>query len=226
MNNYELIIFDWDGTLMDSVGRIVSCMQSAAKAENLAVPTAKQVKNIIGLSLPTAIDVLFPNCSAEIAEHIIQQYKHHYVEVDKTPTPMFANALALLTDLRDRHKILAVATGKARAGLQRVFQLSDTEHFFHTSRCADEALSKPDPQMLQSILAELNISPDKALMIGDTSYDLSMAKRAGVASIGVTYGVHNKTVLSQYDPIAIVDSLAELQVLLSDATSLQPAVIK
>lgn len=216
MNNYELVIFDWDGTLMDSVARIVSCMQSAAKVVELTIPSTDGVKNIIGLSLPKAVATLFPSCNEQQAVEVIAQYKHHYVAVDKTPTPLFNDAVHLLSQLRENNKLLAVATGKAREGLERVWQLSDTKHFFHTSRCADEALSKPDPEMITSILAELSIPAEKAIMIGDTSYDLEMARRAGVASIGVTYGVHDKEILASYQPKVIVDSLAEIQALFAN----------
>lgn len=215
LQDYELIIFDWDGTLMDSVARIVSCMQSAAKNTGLVIPEAEQVKNIVGLSLPKAMNILFPSCDKQQAEAVIAQYKHQYIAEDNTPTPLFENAITLLAYLRDKNKLLAVATGKGRNGLERVWGISETKHFFHTSRCADEALSKPDPEMLLSILSELSVPAEKAIMIGDTSYDLEMARNASVASIGVTYGVHDKDVLALYQPKVIVDSLAELQALFS-----------
>ena len=214
MHNYKLIIFDWDGTLMDSVGRIVSSMQSSARVIDVEVPTFDQAKQIIGLSLPKAIQALFPDCTAEQETLLIAQYKHHYVEVDTTPTPLFEHALNLLNQLKSNDKLLAVATGKARAGLQRVWQASDTEHFFHASRCSDDSLSKPDPDMINGLLAELGIETHEAVMIGDTSYDMEMAQRAGVDRIGVTFGVHDYEILSQHQPRAIVNSLAELQHLL------------
>jgi phosphoglycolate phosphatase len=214
MRSYKLIIFDWDGTLMDSVGRIVSSMQAAAKSAKLSIPSDHDAKQIIGLSLPKAIEILFPKRTEAQAEFLIAQYKLQYVELNTTPTPLFDNALNLLTRLRTTDKLLAVATGKGREGLQRVWQVTDTEQYFHTSRCADEAHSKPDPQMLHSLLTELNIEAKQAVMIGDTSHDLEMARRAGVDSIGITLGVHDKDVLSQYQPKAIVDSLFELETLL------------
>jgi len=214
MHNYKLIIFDWDGTLMDSVARIVYSMQASARIINMEVPTFEQAKQIIGLSLPKAIPILFPNCTNEQEILLVEQYKHHYVEINTTPTPMFANALNLLSELKENNKLLAVATGKARAGLQRVWHASGTEHFFHASRCADESLSKPNPDMINSLLAELDIKAHEAVMIGDTSYDMEMAQRAGVDRIGVTFGVHDQLVLSQHQPMAIVDSLADLQRLL------------
>lgn len=211
LNQYQLIIFDWDGTLMDSIGRIVSCMRTAAKLMQQPVPLEDEVKQIIGLSLAKAVDVLFPQCDAQQQQKLIEHYHHQYIEEDTTPTPLFENAVDLLEQLEKNNKIIAVATGKARAGLERVMSMSDTKHFFKTSRCADEANSKPDPDMLHQILAELNISPDKAIMIGDTSHDLKMAQAAGIASIGVTFGVHSKAVLNKFNPITVVDSLAQMQ---------------
>jgi len=215
MHTYKLVIFDWDGTLMDSVDRIVYSMQASAIALSFEPPSYNQAKQIIGLSLPKAIQTLFPNADEEQVQILMAQYKHQYVEVNTTPTPLFNNALELLTQLKQENKLLAVATGKARAGLQRVWQVSDTEHFFIASRCADECASKPDPDMINSLLNELNIKKHEAVMIGDTSFDLEMAQRAGVDSIGVTYGVHDTEVLSKYQPKVIVDSLAELHQLLT-----------
>jgi len=214
MHHYRLVIFDWDGTLMDSVGRIVSSMQAAADCCQLTIPTSTDVKEIIGLSLPIALERLFPNGTKEQLSLMLEQYKYQYVDGDNTPTPLFDNARALLSALKLENKLLAVATGKGRQGLERVFSITDTEHFFHASRCADEATSKPDPQMVLSLLEELNISPEQAVMIGDTSHDMAMAQAAGVDRIGITLGVHDRAVLSQYQPKAIVDSLVELQQLL------------
>ena len=214
MKQYDLIIFDWDGTLMDSIARIVSSMQAAAVSLSMNAPDDDQVKNVIGLSLPKIMEILFPLASKQQADALIAQYKLQYQEKDTTPTPLFNNALPLLTQLHNSDKLLAIATGKGRKGLERVLKLSNTQHFFHTSRCSDEAKSKPDPQMLQSILDELSMPVERAIMIGDSSHDLDMARRAGMASIGVTYGVHKKAILAQYQPKAIVDSLTELQSLL------------
>lgn len=215
MFEYKLVIFDWDGTLMDSIARIVSSMQAAAHHCQLNIPSVSCVKNIIGLSLPKALDILFPGASQTDITALLEQYKFQYVEGDSTPAPLFEHALSLLKALSDNDKLLAVATGKGRQGLQRVFSATQTEHFFHASRCADEARSKPDPQMLLSLLAELSVAPEQAVMIGDTSYDMQMAQAAGIDRIGITLGVHDRDILNHYQPIAIVDSLAELQQLLS-----------
>lgn len=214
IKDYQLIIFDWDGTLMNSIDRIVSSMQNAALLSQLVKPSAEHVKEIIGLSLPAAITTLFPDNSSEQTAALVAQYKHQYVEVNNTPAPLFNDAIALLTNLQQESKLLAVATGKGRVGLERVFQTTQTGHFFHASRCADEVKSKPHPEMLHSLLEELHIDKSQAVMIGDTCHDLKMAQSAGVDRIGVTFGVHDREVLSQYQPKAIVDSLTELQTLL------------
>lgn len=214
MQHYKLVIFDWDGTLMDSVERIISSMQSAAKTVGLTIPSSEEVKQIIGLSLNVGLKKLFSTISTEQLDAMLVEYKYQYLEGDQTPTPLFDNAMSLLLSLKQERKLLAVATGKGREGLNRVLQISDTNHLFNTTRCAGEMPSKPDPEMLNSILAELSIAPHEALMIGDTSHDLEMAKNAGIDSIGVTFGVHDKDVLQQYAPKAIVDSISELHALI------------
>jgi phosphoglycolate phosphatase len=215
MQHYKLVIFDWDGTLMDSIGRIVSSMQAAAIDCLLEHPTNDEVKNIIGLSLPVALEVLFPSGSKQQLDRMLEHYKYQYVHVNNTPTPLFDGALTLLKALTQKKILLAVATGKARQGLQRAFEMTGTEHYFHASRCADEANSKPDPQMILSLLEELNVLPEHAVMIGDTSHDMAMAQAAGIDRIGITLGVHDKKVLDIYKPKAVVNSLSELQQLLT-----------
>ena len=214
MQNYKLVIFDWDGTLMDSVDRIVSSMQSAAKVVGLTVPSHEAAKQIIGLSIPEALKALFNGITDEQIEIMRLEYKYQYLEGDTTPTPLFNNAINLLTQLKENRKLLAVATGKGRDGLNRVLEVSETSTFFNTTRCAGEMPSKPDPTMLLSILDELNLAPHEAIMIGDTSHDLKMAQNAGIDSIGVTFGVHDREVLNQYNPKVVVDSLTELHGLL------------
>ncbi len=215
MNKYKLVIFDWDGTVMDSVGRIVSSMRGAAKDLDLDIPSEIQVKNIIGLSLPEAIAILFNDDCSELTERIRLRYQEHYLHIDETPTPLFDNAINLFDKLLFQKKLLAVATGKGRDGLERVWKMSETKAYFHSSRCAKECQSKPHPEMIEQILEELNVNPDEAIMIGDTVHDMAMAQNAGVDRIGVTFGVHNRDTLAQYQPKAIVDTLAELEVLLT-----------
>lgn len=215
MQHYKLVVFDWDGTVMDSVGRIVSSMRSTAKDLGLSMPSDEQVKNIIGLSLPEAIRLLFPGCDDETVTKVKSRYNDHYVHIDTTPTPLFDSAEELFTALLSQDKLLAVATGKGRNGLDRVMNLSSTTSYFHTSRCAQECQSKPHPEMLHQILDELEILPSEAVMIGDTVHDMAMAKNAGVDRIGVTFGVHDRNELCEYQPVAIVDSLSELASLLT-----------
>ncbi|MCW8833616.1 MAG: HAD-IA family hydrolase, partial [Colwellia sp.] len=184
----------------------------------LAIPSNNDVKQIIGLSLTTALEELFLAITPEQIDAMLVEYKYQYLEGDTTPTPLFEHAITLLTTLKQENKYLAVATGKGREGLNRVLHISETSAFFHTTRCAGEMKSKPDPQMLHSILAELAIAPHEAIMIGDTSHDLKMAQNAGIDSIGVTFGVHDSDTLAKYQPKAIVNSLAELHALLAQST--------
>lgn len=214
MSNYKLVIFDWDGTLMDSVGKIVLSMQAAAKVLNLTPATFEQGKSIIGLSLSKGIEQLFPQSSTELQDKIEKEYKYQYLEVNNTPTPLFDNALELLTSLKESNVLLAVATGKARPGLERVLNMTETEHLFDATRSASDCRSKPDPEMITSLLTEFNIDACDAVMIGDTSFDMEMAKHANVDRIGVSFGAHAIDVLNQFEPKAIVHSLDELEKLL------------
>lgn len=215
MNHYKLYIFDWDGTLMDSVGRIVSSMQAAAKIADLSVPHVDSAKGIIGMSLLLAIDKLFPTASDEQKQAVFQHYKQQYLEVNQTPTSLFNHSVTMLETLNNREKIVTVATGKARAGLERVWLETDTKHLFHASRTADEAESKPHPDMIFQLLDEFDVAAKDAVMIGDSMFDLKMAQAAGVDSIGVTMGAATREALSQYSPLAIVDSVSELSALVT-----------
>lgn len=214
MKNYKLIIFDWDGTLMDSVDRIVSSMQDAAVSVGIKPPSTLAAKSIIGKSLDDAMIELFPLSSPQVWQEIKGAYKAQYIGLNKTPTQLFEYTLPLLEKLKRQSKVLAVATGKGRDGLERVWDVTSTKHFFTSSRCAVECQSKPHPEMLLQLLDELNVEAADAVMIGDTVHDLAMAENAGIDSIGVTYGVHNRQELAQHNPKAIVDSLIELERLL------------
>ena len=210
MNNYKLYIFDWDGTLMDSVGRIVSSMQAAAEMTNVPKPSIEDAKGIIGLSLAKGIQQLFPKANEVQREAIFHNYKKQYLEINTTPSILFDHTLELLTALKAQDKMLAIATGKARNGLERIWEETQTKHFFHSSRTADDAESKPHPDMIQQLLNEFNVQPHEAVMIGDSNFDLQMAQSAGIARIGVTMGAGSKASLSAFEPKAIVDSIYEL----------------
>ncbi|WP_333607677.1 HAD-IA family hydrolase [Arsukibacterium sp.] len=206
----KLVVFDWDGTVMDSVGRIVSSMQAAARLTDLAVPSAFAVKQIIGLSLDPAFDQLFPFATAGQRAQLFEHYREQYVQLDPTPSPLFNGAEQLLQQLANNNILLAVATGKARKGLDRMFADTGLAPYFVTSRCADEARSKPDPDMLSQILKQLALTPEQAIMVGDTSHDMKMAQAIAMPRVGVTHGAHSAEVLRQFAPKAIIDSLPEL----------------
>jgi len=210
MSAVKLVIFDWDGTVMDSVGKIVNCVQGAAQRLQVAVPTFDQAKQIIGLSLEPAFARLFPLADTQTRLALCEAYKEIYLHHDQTATPLFTGARELFTDLQQQGYLLAVATGKMRRGLNRIFEETQTGHFFHTSRCADEAHSKPHPQMLEQILAELKLKPEQAVMVGDTVHDLAMAHAIQMPRIGITHGVHKAADFEPFAPKAVIDSLPEL----------------
>lgn len=196
---------------MDSVPRIVACMKKAAIAADLKPPSSGAVRDIIGLSLPVALAELFPERSSQAQkDELTDLYRYFYVEEDTTPTPLFDGVEPMLADLKKRGARLAVATGKARRGLDRVWEQTNTGHYFSSSYCASEAASKPHPEMLQLILTEQQEIPENSLMVGDSKFDLRMAKSANIASVGVTYGVHGRDVLAAESPRYIADSTAAL----------------
>ncbi|MGM0428998.1 MAG: HAD-IA family hydrolase [Pseudomonadota bacterium] len=210
MYDKRLIVFDWDGTLMDSIGRIVSSMQNTAQHVGLPVPTDVAVRDIIGLSLEPAIEKLFGVLNPVELESFLVQYRDEYVDLNPTPSPLFNDAKGVLSQLTHSGFQLAVATGKARRGLKRVWSESETEHYFATSRCASETLGKPDPQMLYEIMDELKAHPEQTVMVGDSVHDMKMAVAAGVHPVGVSFGVHNAERLREAGAALVVDSLTEL----------------
>ncbi len=207
---YPLIIFDWDGTLMDSVGRIVSSMQQTARQLKLPVPTEQAVRDIIGISLNPAIERLFGQLDIQQYGQFMDYYRQCYVVDDPTPSPLFHKAHDVLAELRQRGHRLAVATGKARHGLERVWEESQSRHYFDFSRCADEAESKPNPKMLQDILDQAGVGVEQALMVGDSVHDMKMAENLGMARIGVSFGAHDRQRLSAHRPLAVIDQLSDL----------------
>lgn len=206
---FEYIIFDWDGTVMDSAAKIVSCMQKAAALARIDIPSKAQVEHIIGISLQPAIKQLF-SIGDDKANEVAAHYKRVFVDHDQTACPLFAEAEQTLIHL-NRSARLAVATGKARRGLERAWEHTNTKHFFELSRCADEAESKPSSDMLIQILNEWNIEPEQALMVGDTIYDMQMAQNIGMPRVAVSYGVHNKEMLQRHQPLQIIDSIDMLK---------------
>lgn len=207
---YKAIIFDWDGTLMDSVVKIVETMQSSAAHLGLPVPHFEQAKNVIGISLLPALKQLFKIEDEQQAKLLFHTYKAHFKQHREISSPLFFGAIELLSNLKEKGYVLAVATGKGRQGLEHNWQHSNTADYFVTSRTADEAQSKPSPDMLNQILTELNLSASEVLMVGDTSYDMAMAEAINMDRIGVSFGVHSPDILKRHDPIAVIDSLEQL----------------
>ncbi|MBK8101872.1 MAG: HAD-IA family hydrolase [Cellvibrionales bacterium] len=223
-----LLIFDWDGTLIDSAAKIVTCMQYAAEESGVEPLPDEPIRHIIGLSLPQAIAVLYPNESSALHEDIRQRYVSHYIGMDQTPTPLFAGVTETLHTLRDAGYTLAVATGKARRGLDRVLEQMGMQKFFHATRCADETRSKPHPQMLHELLDFFVCAPEQALMVGDSSYDMEMAQAAGVPRVAVSYGAHSVEQMLRYEPVACLDQFADLLPVVTSIVDLgvQPIVSK
>jgi phosphoglycolate phosphatase len=205
-----LFIFDWDGTLMDSTGRIIGAMQAAIAELGLTARRDDEVREIIGLGLPEAIEFLFGELSLAERNILQARYAHHYVTADQQPCEFFPGALAMLQQLKERGDLVAVATGKSRKGLRRMLDQLDMHEFFHATRCADETRSKPHPQMLHELLAELSVTARDAVMIGDTEYDMAMAREAGMARIAVNFGAHAGERLVAYQPALVLDNLQQL----------------
>lgn len=207
---YDLIVFDWDGTLMDSEAKIVRCMQAAAADVGIADPGADAIRNIIGLGLGEAMQSLFPAEPAAGHARLVERYRVHFLELDSTDMPLFPGVAEGLARLNDQGYLLAIATGKARRGLNRVLDETGMRHLFASSRCADEAFSKPHPKMLEDILDETGIEAGRALMVGDTVYDMQMARNAQVAGLAVSYGVHARERLLECGALACLDSFPDV----------------
>ena len=206
---FDLIIFDWDGTLMDSTGAIVASIKAAAADLGIAPPTDERARHIIGLGLIDALRHALPDLPPERYQEVALRYRHHYLSMDQDLL-LFDGAEAMIDELMAAGYMLAVATGKTRVGLDRAFAVSGLGARFHASRCADECHSKPHPQMLEELMVEFGVGPDATLMIGDTTHDLLMAKNAGVAALGVAYGAHPRAVLEAESPLFCAGDVAEL----------------
>lgn len=211
---YKLAIFDWDGTIMDSIARIIAAMQCAAQEFSLQPPDASAIKNIIGLSLPVAVARLFPD-HTELHTDLVDAYKRQYKLDSQPKTPLFEDVNRVLETLKARGYALAVATGKGRPGLDRLLAETGLSSLFTVTRSSDDAQSKPSPDMLAQILAVTGIALEDAVMIGDTTIDLQMAQAINMSAIGVTFGVCTADELRPLNPIAVVDSFAELLLILT-----------
>jgi len=207
---FELIVFDWDGTLLDSAAAIVHAIQAASADLGLPVPTDARARHVIGLGLSDALRHAVPELPVEAYPQMVERYRHHYLSSDHELT-LFEGTVELIAELHGKGHLLAVATGKSRKGLDRALGFSGLGQYFHATRCADECFSKPHPAMLHELMDELGVAAESCLMIGDTTHDLLMAKNAGVAGLAVSFGAHPVSQLQAEAPLACVHTPAELR---------------
>lgn len=211
---YDLIAFDWDGTLFDSTALIVRCIQEAVREVGGVVPTAQKASYVIGLSLMQALAHAAPDVPKDKYPALGEAYRRHYSAL-QNDISLFEGTLPMLHTLRTRGHLLAVATGKSRSGLNEVLQRqvdgTVLGHMFEATRTADQTAGKPDPLMLHELMAELGVAPERTLMIGDTTHDLALARNAGVASVGVSFGAHDHAAFASFAPLHVAHSVADLQ---------------
>ena len=212
---FELLVFDWDGTLANSAQTIVSAIQAACQDAGLPVPDEESSRGVIGLGLREAVQALFPDIDETIRQQVTQGYRHYYFE-NEHEISLFDGVEAALQQFANAGFLLAVATGKGRGGLDREMQKTGLYRFIHASRCVDECFSKPHPQMLEQLMDELGVQPEQTVMIGDTHYDLQMAQNARVAGLGVSYGAQAEASLQSHAPLACFDSFAKLHAWLNE----------
>ena len=206
---FDLIAFDWDGTLFDSTAIIVRCIQAAVRDVGGTVPTDKEAAYVIGMGLMQALAHAAPDVPPEKYTELGNRYRVHYIQ-HQDDLSLFEGVLPLLNDLRERGHLLAVATGKSRRGLDEALHTVQLKGVFDGSRTADQTAGKPHPLMLQELMAEFDVAPERLLMIGDTTHDLQMAVNAGCASVGVSYGAHEPDAFHALQPLAVVHSVREL----------------
>lgn len=208
-SNYDLLVFDWDGTLVDSTGHIATSLQASFADLGLPVPTDHDARHVIGLGLRDALTYLSPGLPESRYVEVTARYSHHFLTGD-AGIACFPDVQESLARLNGDGYLLAVATGKSRRGLDRSMQSMALAPHFHASRCADEGFPKPHPDMLEALMSMLGTTPERTLMIGDTTHDLQMAANARVGAIAVSYGAHEIADLQRLRPLACVASFREL----------------
>ena len=209
--NYKLLIFDWDGTLVDSIERIATSLQAASHQICQASISNSEARNVIGLGLQEAIQQLHPELESNRISQIAQAYKHHYINENTIDENPFEGSAQLLRELRQKGYFLAIATGKSRIGFDLSANKFAMKGYFHNTQCSSENQSKPHPQMILKILDALDITVEDSVMIGDSKHDLKMAQNAGMDSIAVTHGVHSAAELSGFNPLVCLDRITDLQ---------------
>ena len=208
-HRFDLIVFDWDGTLFDSTALIARCIQSACADLGLPVPDAQQAAYVIGLGLHDALQHVVPGLARDRYPELGLRYRHHYF-ARQHELVLFPGTLDMLHALKARNHALGVATGKSRRGLDEALATVSLQGLFDATRTADETAGKPDPLMLQELMGELGAEPSRTLMIGDTTHDLQLAANAGTASVGVSFGAHAPEAFAKFDPLLVAHTTAEL----------------
>ena len=206
---FKLLVFDWDGALMDSTAVIAASFQAACRDLGLPVPSDERAHHIIGLGLGDAMAHVLPDVDPAEYPRVVERYSHHF-RLRDPETPLFSGAEQALRRLHEEGYLLAVATGKSRRGLDHALEKTGLKDMFHATRCGDESASKPHPGMLNDLIEILGVAPAKTLMIGDTTHDLQMAINAGVASVAAAYGAHPREQLMALRPLACIDQPQEL----------------
>ena len=207
--SYELVIFDWDGTLMDSTAVIASALQSACRDVGIAVPSDRDARFVIGLGVADTLRHVAPDLDPEGQKRLGERYRHHFL-ANEHEAPLYAGVREMLADLHARGRRLAVATGKARRGLDRALDATGLRAWFEATRCADEGFAKPHPDMLLMLMDITGVEPRRAVMVGDTTHDLELAANAGVDAISVSYGAHDEALLATRPAKARVSTVDEL----------------
>lgn len=208
--NFDLIAFDWDGTLFDSTAIIARCIQAAVRDVGGKEPSFEAASYVIGMGLMQALAYAAPDVPKELHPTLGDRYRHHYFAIQHEIS-LFEGVLPLLAALKERGHLLVVATGKSRRGLDEALNTADLSGVFDASRTADQTAGKPDPLMLQELMSEFDVPAQRTLMIGDTTHDLQMALNAGCASVGVSYGAHDPAVFDDLHPLYVAHSVAQLQ---------------
>ena len=206
---FDLVVFDWDGTLFDSTALIVHSIQAACRDLGLPVPDPERAAWVIGLSLHGAMAHAVPTITQEQIPQMVERYRFHYLARQHDLT-LFPGVLEMLHALKRRQHWLGVATGKSRAGLDEALHAAELKGLFDGTRTADETRSKPDPQMLEELMRQVGATPDRTLMIGDTTHDLQLAANAGTASVAVAYGAHQVSEFDPHSPLFVATTVAEL----------------
>jgi phosphoglycolate phosphatase len=207
---YDLIVFDWDGTVMDSTAVIAGSIQAACRDLGLNIPDDETARHVIGLGLDQALRYAVPDMPEAMRPDLVERYRHHFLAQDQA-IPLFEGARETIAELHDAGYRLGVATGKSSAGLNRAMESTGMKNYFHATRTADQALSKPDPAMLLELMDELGASAERTLMVGDTTHDVQMAQNAKVDVVAVGYGAHTPQQLRELGPLALVDDFAQLR---------------